>query len=258
MAFQLNADRAEQILARVAQAARNNAVWCETLCRAHGAPGELGPDIWLNRRATPPFYPNAVTLTNAQNHATQLAAIHGLLAAGIPGAWAVKDSFCALDLAPLGFQPLFEAMWIARQAAVPRPQQDSTGAEWRPVRDAAQLQDWESAWSEPTDHTKPAPARIFLPALLADPDVVVLAAYREQRIVAGAIANRSGEAVGLSNVFVPEQGAAAYWAEAIGALTDLFPGLPIVGYESGAELALAQALGFEALHPLRVWQTRGP
>jgi hypothetical protein len=38
-------------------------------------------------------------------------------------------------------------------------------------------------------------------------------------------------------------------------LIDLFPGLPIVGYESGAELALTQALGFEAVHPLRVWET---
>jgi hypothetical protein len=238
----------------VAQAAHNNAVWCDTVCRTHGVPGDLRPGIWLNLHATPPFYPNAVTLTNTHDHATQLAAIRDLLAAGIPGAWAVKDSFCALDLAPLGFQPLFEATWIARPATIPRPQQESTGAEWRAVRDAAELQAWEAAWSEPTDHTKPAPARIFLPALLDDPNVLLLAAYCEQRIVAGAIANRSGEVVGLSNIFVPEQGAATYWAEATGALADLFPGLPIVGYTSGAELAF-QALGFEALHPLRVWQT---
>ena len=73
-----------------------------------------------------------------------------------------------------------------------------------------------------------------------------------------SVSLQRGEVVGLSNVFVPEPGAATYWAECVGMLLDLFPGLPIVGYESGAELALAQTLGFEALHPLRVWQTLRP
>jgi hypothetical protein len=242
-------------LARVAQAAYNNAVWCDTICRTHSAPGEFRPSIWLSRRATPRFYPNAVTLADPHDQAAQLAGIRELLAAGIPGAWAVKDSFCTLDLTPLGFRLLFEATWIERPARSPRPEHDSTGAQWRNVRDPDELQAWEAAWSGTTDHTVPAPARIFLPALLADPNVVLLAAYREQQIVAGAIANRSDEVVGLSNVFVPDQGAPAYWGEAVGVLIDMFPGLSIVGYEAGAELALAQSLGFEALHPLRVWET---
>ena len=49
--------------------------------------------MWLNRSATPPFYPNAVTLTDVHDHQAPLAGIHELLAARIPGAWAVKDSF---------------------------------------------------------------------------------------------------------------------------------------------------------------------
>ena len=38
-----------------------------------------------------------------------------------PG-WAVKDSFAALDLDPMGFHLLFEARWIiGRQACSARP-----------------------------------------------------------------------------------------------------------------------------------------
>jgi hypothetical protein len=42
-------------------------------------------------------------------------------------------------------------------------------------------------------------------------------------------------------------------AELLGQLARAFPGLPIVGYEHGDELAAWCALGFEPLGPLRVW-----
>jgi hypothetical protein len=87
---------------RVGLAVHNNAVWCDTICRVHGHAGEFLSGIWINRHATPQFYPNAVTLA-AEQAADQLAAIRSLLAADIPGAWAVKDSFAVLDLAPVGF-----------------------------------------------------------------------------------------------------------------------------------------------------------
>jgi hypothetical protein len=86
-------------------------------------------------------------------------------------------------------------------------------------------------------------------------NVLVLAAYREQRIVAGAIANRSDGVVGLSNVFVPAQSAAMYWAGCVTAVLDHLPDLALVGYETGETLAQTEALGFEAVHPLRVWET---
>ena len=36
---------------RYVRAARNNAEWCDAVCRAHGNPGEFHDDIWLNRNA---------------------------------------------------------------------------------------------------------------------------------------------------------------------------------------------------------------
>ena len=43
--------------------ARNNALWCDAVCRAHGLPGEFLAGLWLNRRPVPRFYANAVTLS---------------------------------------------------------------------------------------------------------------------------------------------------------------------------------------------------
>jgi hypothetical protein len=83
--------------------------------------------------------------------------------------------------------------------------------------------------------------------------IVVIAALMHDRIIAGAIANRTDDVVGLSNVFAPEGAAARFWPGCIGTAIDAFAGLPLVGYESGGELAIALALGFEAVGPLRVW-----
>jgi hypothetical protein len=45
-------------------------------------------------------------------------------------------------------------------------------------------------------------------------------------------------------------------SSAVTAAASHFPGLPLVGYEHGDDLALALAGGFTALGPLRIW-TRG-
>jgi hypothetical protein len=98
--------------ALLAQTAENNARWCDVICRAHGAPGELHEYLWLSRRPMPRFYPNVVTLSAEAGAAAQLAAVCELVDAGQLGSFAVKDSFASLDLAPLGFHVLFEATWL--------------------------------------------------------------------------------------------------------------------------------------------------
>ena len=37
---------------------------------------------------------------------------------------------------------------------------------------------------------------------------------------------------------------------------EIFPGLPLVGYEHGNDLAAAKLAGFETVDPLRVWKLR--
>ena len=242
----------DQARQRTVAAARNNALWCDAVCRAHGRPGELLDTIWVCRHPTPPFYPNAVTLTPERGVA-QLAVLRELRADLAP-AWAVKDSFAGLDLTPLGFRCLFDARWIWRPVSISSPALTSD-AVWRTVATAAALDAWEQAWNGSS--AGESPVRIFVPDLLADPDITIIGAYQDTRIVAGVIANRSGDVVGMSNVFVRAAAAEEMWAGCIAAVMAAFPQLPVVGYEGGEELILAQRHGFEVAGPLRVWSYEG-
>ena len=62
---------------------------------------------------------------------------------------------------------------------------------------------------------------------------------------------------GVSNIFTPAAGNDLFWAGCIAAVQDRFPGLPLVGYQRGPELAAAQKVGFERLQGLRVWIREG-
>lgn len=69
----------------------------------------------------------------------------------------------------------------------------------------------------------------------------------------GAIINRTGATVGVSNVFTTAATPASAWRDLAAAVGDLFAGVPIVGYEHGNALAAAVESGFEPIAPLRVW-----
>jgi hypothetical protein len=239
---------------RVEQAARHNAIWCETVCRVHGTPGEFYDALWLNRYSVPRFYPNVVTLSTQDGTAAQLAHIRALVAAGLPEGWGVKDSFCSLDLAMLGFQPLFEATWLWRAPSQPLPNRAASGLQWTWVQSAPELAKWEMAWSgSPVNSRSTQQPRVFLPALLANPEIVFIVAYHDQELVAGAIAHHTNNMVGLSNVFVPADDSTAFWAGCVAMAQERFPDVPMVGYEHGPELAIAREIGFEVLQPLKVW-----
>jgi hypothetical protein len=200
----------------------------------------------------PRFYPNVVTLSAEAGAAAQLAAVRELVGAAQMGAFAVKDSFARLDLAPLGFRVLFAATWLWRDATLPPPARVDTGLRWTTIGEPEALRDWEAWNGLPADHASPPLPDGFLPTLLADPDIQFVAAYRDQQVVAGAIANRTGDVIGVSNVFAHAD-AERSWAGCLATIIAAFPGLPLVGYERGDDRVIAQALGFEAVGPLRVW-----
>jgi len=79
---------------------------------------------------------------------------------------------------------------------------------------------------------------------------------RDGALVAGAVATRGDEAIGISNVFAVD-GAKLTFAEAFGgtaaAIVERFPDRPIVGYLSEDLLPAALAAGFDTIGPLRVW-----
>jgi len=147
----------------------------------------------------PPFYPNAMTLGSAERAGEHQAAIENLLLTGPPQGWSVKDSFQTLSLASSGFRSLFEAQWIGCSDASPEPSDCVGNIEWQAITTTAALTEWHIAWGGAANHDG-----VFLPALLDDENIHIIAARRDGLIVAGAIANFAAGVVGISNIFVPE------------------------------------------------------
>jgi hypothetical protein len=116
-------------------AARNNAEWCDALCRAHGITGHFDADSWTSPKRTPPFYPDAVTLDAGVLPAQVLAQIDE--GAGC----SVKDSFADLELIDEGFRVLFRGEWLLAK----RDDAPQLPSRWRVVETREQLADWETA-----------------------------------------------------------------------------------------------------------------
>lgn len=222
---------------RVVAAARENAEWCDLVCRMHGAATAFHADAWVTPTRSPPAYPDAVTLHDAARADEFLECID--TTAGC----SVKDSFASLDLAGMGFRVLFDAEWIHRPAAnatVPAGR-----LRWSVATTADEIAVWAAAHGG---------GAVFLPALLDEPTVAVLSATDEEgRLVAGVVGHRSRTVVGLSNLFTVSAHPDEAWSGAVAALSALFPDVPLVGYEHGADLAAAHRAGFVSLAALRVW-----
>ncbi|MFE7595912.1 hypothetical protein [Streptomyces sp. NPDC057494] len=221
-------------------AVRNNAEWCQAMCRAHGLTGTFGPRAWTSAARTPLYYPDAVTLTE---DAEAKDVLEGIDRSG-PAA-SVKDSYARVDLAAEGFRLLFEAQWIARPAGAPAPA--ATG-DWRPVRTPEELAAWALAWSGDDAED----AALFRPELLADPATTIVAGYGDDgRILGGGVLSASTRVTGVSNLFATEDtDPSVTWA---GVLAAAPADRPVVGYESGDDLPPALAAGFGTIGPLRVW-----
>ncbi|MFD4247583.1 hypothetical protein ACFWP3_39265 [Streptomyces sp. NPDC058525] len=225
----------------VQAAARNNADWCAAMSRSHGLVGEFGAQDWTAPARTPLYYPDAVTLVPGAHPAVLAARIDTTT----PGA-SVKDSFADLDLTEAGFHVLFEAQWIHRQASAPTVASD---LDWDVASAPDTLRAWAHAWDNGDGN-----ADLFRPELLRDPSTFVLAGRSpDGAVTAGAVAYRSDQVVGITNVFALDGGTDTAWPVVLDAVHCLFPTLPVVGYEHGEALAAAVRQGFEPVGPLRIW-----
>ncbi|QTE02805.1 hypothetical protein S1361_36065 [Streptomyces cyanogenus] len=225
----------------VRAAARNNAEWCAVMSRSHGLVGEFGAEAWAAPARTPRYYPDAVTLAPGADPAVLAARID----TAAPGA-SVKDSFADLDLTEAGFQVLFEAQWIHRAASPPAT---ASALAWAVADTPDTLRAWALAWDDGDGD-----ADLFRPELLDDLATFVLAGRDPGgRVVAGAVASRSDQVVGISNVFASDGGPDAAWPGVLAAVHRLFPDSPVVGYEHGDGLEAAVRHGFEPVGPLRIW-----
>jgi len=216
----------------VVDAAAVNAAWYDAVCRAYGLPTRRTADAWTVARRSPGGYPDAVTLSREADAAAVLRGVEG--GAGC----SVKDSFTVLDLELWGFYMLFEATWIRSPAGEAG---SATTFDWHEVQTPADLELW-SAGHE---------LDIFRPALLESGDLRFYGTGPTGG--AGFALNRSRDVVGVSNVFIGSADVVSVWPDQIAVAAQTYPGLDLVGYELGADLDVAQALGFSSLGPLRVW-----
>jgi hypothetical protein len=219
-------------------AARNNAEWCDAFCRTYGIAGRLDAECWTSPERTPPLYPDAVTLVPGVEPAQLLSAID------TSDGCSLKDSFANLDLIADGFRVLFRGEWLFREPRDAAP----ASSRWLVIQTREQLEQWESMWQ-----VSPAPPVFFRPALLAIARIAVLGRYDGDRIVAGAVANRSATVVGISNVFDRDGDLASAWRDAARAAQARWGPLPIVGYASGSALEAAHQAGYRSVGELVVW-----
>ena len=181
------------------RAAYNNALWCDAVSSAHGAPGEFREALWLNRFGTPRNYPDVVTLAPVEAAVEQTEAVISLLRSPRSAGCSVKDSFRCLDLRPLGFTVLFDAEWILHKPAPGDAQVNETKLVWRSIESEADLLLRERAWAE--DTATAATPRIFAASLVSHTDVTFLFALANEIPLCGGILNKGAGVVGLSNVF---------------------------------------------------------
>jgi hypothetical protein len=226
-------------------AALNNAEWCDVVCRSHGARTQFDDDAWTSPTRTPPYYPDAVTLVPDLSVPDLLARVDA------SSGCSIKDSFASLDLTDHGFRVLFDAQWIVHTGARLWPEKG--GARWERVRDRDDFAKWVEAWREAD-----GPTDILRADLLDHDSVAVLAARAGDRVVAGAIFNRSANVVGISNFFADEGVTSTSWSGCLAFARSIFATSTFVGYESGDSLAAVQRDGVEIAGPLRVWIREDP
>lgn len=186
--------------------------------------------------------------------ARQVDALAAMVRAAPGRRLSVKDSFGCLDLGPLGFARLFDAEWlVAPEPGIAVP--DGAGSvRWVSIGCDADLARWEQAWRPGMGDDKP---RTFRPMLLVRNDIRFVYGLVDDRPVGGGVLNATDSVTGLSNVFTSGIATEAV-LQSLASLAWMWrPGRPLVGYESGADLAAARRVGFEAIGRLCVWHRAG-
>ena len=85
---------------RIVLAARNNALWCDAVARSHGVVTTTDAAAWTAATRTPPYYPDAVTLSPTVGEYDVLARVDD------SDGCSVKDSWSRLDLSMEDFARL--------------------------------------------------------------------------------------------------------------------------------------------------------
>jgi hypothetical protein len=223
---------------KVTKLVANNAAWIHEAMNALGMAGEFTPILWQNFHDMPAIFPNADTLGGTE--AEQLSAIKSLAKAREGKLVAVKDAWARLDLAPLGFEPLFEAQWLYREA---KPLEKISNISFEHITTAEGLREFAAACNG--DEL----TYVYTPALL-QPDIVWIVVREEGKLIGGVTCFSAEGLNGINNLFARDKALEeALIREAVNA----FPDLPSCDYTGEDSIAPYLKLGFETVGKLRVW-----
>ena len=150
---------------RIVLAARNNALWCDAVARSHGVACTVDDVAWTASTRTPPYYPDAVTLSPDAGEYDVLARVDD------SDGCSVKDSWSRLDLSMEDFARLVVGEWVWLDPLRTPARRRSGRARWQRVTTADAMADWVRAWA-----SDPDAEAILRPSLLDEPGVHVLGA----------------------------------------------------------------------------------
>lgn len=235
---------------RAILAARNNVAWCDAVCRSGYGNTTIRSGLWWNASPSPPYYPNVITAAPGVDFEQMAGVLQTLARDG--AVIGVKDSFSNLDLSPSGFALLFDASWLWREPT-PSPKQIAPRElQWSRVVSPTELERWEHEW-RPDRGSDVAPGSIYGSSLLQAESISFVAAYAGTTLVAGAALTETEGTVGVACTFFRGPNPQQMREELVSFITEVHPDRPLVGYESGDDLASMKNLGFKEVGPLRVW-----
>ncbi|MEL6682797.1 MAG: hypothetical protein AAFQ09_09145 [Pseudomonadota bacterium] len=226
---------------RAKMAARKNADLYQAIFDAHGLRYIRDDQAFRAIDPPPPYYSPMTLLSPIPDDVLrQLVAKQADNFGHMVG---LKDSFCLIKEPIPGLTSLFEATWLWHPGASLAP------GNWVRIDRSGALLAWETAWKAAGSATD---QRMFPDALRDNPDIAFFAAIEDEEIIAGCIANRSADCVGVSNIFARNETANIY-SQAAAAAASLAPGKPLVSYDRGVGLGHLHSAGFQPVGSLRVW-----
>ena len=214
---------------------RENAAWCDLVCRLHRFTPEGDGRLWWSARRTPDLFPDAVTLVPDVSVLDVLGRINdsvrhvgqGLLCDARPHGPGVD---CALR------RDVGHASTRARARTTGRVHVRRRAARSSRSRPGVVPGAARRGCCQPGCDACPESPCLAAKAMPGSPTVRSCTAQRSAALPSPASGTPSGA-----------------WADIADAVSHRHPEAWIVGYERGADLDAALAAGFTAIGPLRVW-----
>ncbi len=207
--------------------------WYEDVFAVHRIPTRCEGGLWWALAEPPPWHSAARSLRRDDTAERVLRAVEPFERCS------VADSHGTLDLDPAGFQRLFAASWLHREAPPPQPPARRVACGDRPRRAGA-----VQRATRPRGRASPGLPR---PPAVHGPCPAWHQRWGRRRRAA-----RGGATVDPSNAWAARGGDEDV-AAMVECATVLHPGRPLVGYAHGNELGRWLAAGFQATGTPVVW-----